>query len=403
MIKKLSNRIQVPEDRCTNGARLLHFISPDDPPKWSKNGATVPVIGIFEGSGVGPEIISATLRVFEAVKEKTGLRCELRRGGLIGEEAFARFGQPLPESAVEFCTSIFEEGGAILSGPGGGRYVYDLRRHFDLFCKFVPVRSYAELNGAGCLAERQIHDVDLLIIRDNTGGVYQGQWSERQTDEGRVVQHTFQYSEAHVRRLVEVAARAAANRHRLLHVVIKDGGVPMMSELWRDVSGTVARAHGVKMVAMNVDLAAYELIRHPAQFDVIVAPNMIGDIVADIAGVLVASRGVTFSGNFSADKKAVYQTNHGCAADLAGSGLANPSGQILSLAMLLRESFGLDEAADLIESSLATAWANGWRTMDVAGPGCSVVGTEAMTEQVIMEVLRASPAKQSHERRVLVG
>src|SRR5579871_5038026 len=115
---------------------------------------------------------------------------------------------------------------------------------------------------------------------------------------------------------------------------------------------------------MNVDLAAYEIIQNPGRFDVIVASNLFGDILADICGVLVSSRGVTFSGNFDPLGHGVYQTNHGCAHDLAGTDTANPGGQILSLAMLLRESFGLDEAATLIETSLAAVWRAGWRTSD---------------------------------------
>jgi hypothetical protein len=142
--------------------------------------------------------------------------------------------------------------------------------------------------------------VDLLIVRDNTGGVYQGQWGDRATDKGRFAEHSFSYSEAEVHRLVEVAARAAACRKGKLHIIVKEGGIPTVTALWRDVGGAVACRHGVKAAFMNVDLAAYELIQNPAQFDVIAAPNLFGDILADVTGVLVSSRGVTFSGNFDA-------------------------------------------------------------------------------------------------------
>jgi 3-isopropylmalate dehydrogenase len=142
---------------------------------------------------------------------------------------------------------------------------------------------------------------------------------------------------------------------------------------------------------MNVDLAGYELIRNPARFDVLVAPNLFGDILADLAGLLVGSRGATYSGNFNASgQAAVYQTNHGCAHDLAGTNSANPAGQILSLAMLLRESFGMEEAASHIERALAQSWRKGWRTADLAEPGCRVVGTSEMAEQVAEEFLSLS-------------
>jgi len=352
------------------------------------------LIGILEGTGIGPQVISATLRVLKSVEQVMNLKFEVRHGGLIGEKAVASCGKWLPEDTMEFCADIFQADGAILNGPGGGRYVYDLRRRFDLFCKFVPVRPVPELARAGRIAPQFLKNVDLLIVRDNTGGVYQGQWGDRATDKGRFAEHSFSYSEAEVHRLVEVAARAAACRKGKLHIVVKEGGIPTVTALWRDVGGAVARRHGVKAAFMNVDLAAYELIQNPAQFDVIAAPNLFGDILADVTGVLVSSRGVTFSGNFDAHGHGVYQTNHGCAHDLADTDTANPAGQILSLAMLLRESFGLDEAAALVEKSLAAAWRAGWRTADLAEPGCRILGTKAMADKVVEQVLRSAEISQ---------
>jgi 3-isopropylmalate dehydrogenase len=362
-----------------------------------------PLIGVLEGGGIGPEVIGATLCVLAAVEEALDLRFEVRRGGLIGEEAEARFGRALPETTTKFCAEIFGERGAILSGPGGGRYVYDLRRQFDLFCKFVPVRPLPELAGAGRIIPRHLLHFNLLIVRDNVGGVYQGQWRERASENGRCAEHSFGYQETEVRRLLGVAARAAANRRGRLHVIIKDGGVPAISALWRDVGRAVARQESLDAAFMNVDLAAYELIQRPEQFDVIVAPNLFGDILADLAGVLVGSRGVTFSGNFDSHGNAVYQTNHGCARDLAGTDKANPAGQILSLAMLLRESFGLDEAANLIERSLADVWREGSRTEDVAEAGCAVLGTRAWTERVVQQVHRLAGQDSLHETRAVAG
>ena len=145
---------------------------------------------------------------------------------------------------------------------------------------------------------------------------------------------------------------------------------------------------------MNVDLAAYELVQHPSQFDVIVTPNLFGDILVDVAGVLMGSRGVTFSGNFGANGKAVYQTNHGNAHDIAGKDVANPAGQILSLTMLLRESFGLIEAASLIEEALVNVWSHGWRTADLAEPGCYILGTQAMAERITQEIFNIAESKE---------
>jgi 3-isopropylmalate dehydrogenase len=354
-----------------------------------------PLIGVLEGTGIGPQVIDSALKVLKSVEQVTGLKFEVRFGGLIGEDAIKEHGQWLPEDTVEFCADIFQMGGAILNGPGGGRYVYDLRRRFDLFCKFVPVQPVPELVRAGKIAPQFLSNVDMLIIRDNTGGVYQGQWGDRATDKGRVAEHSFSYSEAEVRRLVEVTARAAAHRRGDFYVIVKDGGVPTVTALWRDVGTAVAKHHGLEAKFMNIDLAAYELIQNPTRFDVIVAPNLFGDIIADICGLLVSSRGVTFSGNFTPNGCGVYQTNHGCAHDLAGADVANPGGQILSLAMLLRESFGLDDAATLIEQSLATTWREGWRTADVAEAGCQILGTKAMGEKVAEQVLRSAKVVQA--------
>jgi len=383
-----------PRPKKAGPTRLISHLQGNIPGRPPVNSPARPLIGILEGTGIGPQVINATLQVLKSIEQAMNLRFEVRHGGLIGEKAVASCGKWLPEDTMEFCADVFQAGGVILSGPGGGRYVYDLRRRFDLFCKFVPVQPVPELAGAGRIAPQFLKNVDLLIVRDNTGGVYQGQWGDRATDKGRFAEHSFSYSEAEVHRLVEVAARAAAARRGKLHIIVKGGGIPTISAIWCDIGGAVARRHGIEPVFMNIDLAAYELIQNPANFDVIAAPNLFGDILADVAGVLVSSRGVTFSGNFDAHGHGVYQTNHGCAHDLADTDIANPAGQILSLAMLLRESFGLDEAAALVEKSLAAVWRAGWRTADLAEPGCRILGMKAMADKVAEQVLRSAEIPQ---------
>jgi len=368
---------------------LTNFLSADlTAPIAIKNAR--PLIGVLEGTGIGPTVIQAALDVLRAVEQVIGLKFEVRHGGLIGEDAIKEYGQWLPEDTVDFCADIFQRGGAILNGPGGGRYVYDLRRRFDLFCKFVPVQPAKELANAGKLAPQFLKNVDMLIVRDNTGGVYQGQWGDRATDKGRVAEHSFSYSDAEVHRLVEIAARAAAARKGVFYVIVKEGGVPTVTALWRDVGAAVGRKIGAEAKFMNIDLAAYELIQNPTRFDVVVAPNLFGDIIADICGVLVSSRGVTFSGNFTPQGHGVYQTNHGCAHDLAGADVANPCGQMYSLAMMLRESFGQPDAAQLIEDSIHAVWRAGWRTADLAEPDSKILGTKAMTEKVVEQILRSA-------------
>ncbi|HKI69462.1 MAG TPA: isocitrate/isopropylmalate family dehydrogenase [Verrucomicrobiae bacterium] len=375
--------------------RLVDFLTERNSSQTPANPATRPLIGVLEGTGIGPQVIGAALQVLKSVESVLNMRFEVRHGGLIGEDAIKEHGQWLPEDTVEFCAEVFHRGGAILNGPGGGRYVYDLRRRFDLFCKFVPVRPSLELAGACRVAPQYLRDVDMLIVRDNTGGVYQGQWGDRATEKGRVAEHSFSYSETEVHRIVEVAVRAAARRRGDLHVIVKEGGIPTVTALWRDVGHAIARRHGIDAKFMNVDLVAYELIQNPARFDVIVAPNLFGDILADITGILLSSRGVTFSGNFDPHGHGVYQTNHGCAHDLTGTDIANPAGQILSLAMMLRESFGLFEAAALVEKSLAEVWRRGGRTADLAEPGSEILGTRAMADKVAEQVLRLAEDRQA--------
>jgi 3-isopropylmalate dehydrogenase len=358
-----------------------------------------PLIGVIEGSGIGPEVIAAALRVLAAVEQVTDLKFELRHGGAIGEEAEKHFGTALPESTARFFTEIFGRGGAILNGPGGGRYVYDLRKRFDLFCKFAPIRPWPQLARNVPIIANNVHPLDMLIVRDNIAGAYQGQWSTRETESGKIAEHSFTYTSRQIQRLAAVAARAASARRGKMHVVVKDGGLPAFTALWREVSVAEATRHGVEAIFVNVDLAAYEFIRNPGQFDVVLTPNLFGDILVDITGALLGSRGVTFSGNYDPAGHGVYQTNHGCAHDLAGADIANPAGQILSLAMMLRESFGLGEAATLIETALGAAWQDGWRTADVAEPDCRVVGTRVMAEQVAQHVLRLAE-KPANEIRV---
>lgn len=373
---------------------LRSYLSADGETPFSARKHTTLVLGIIEGSGIGPQVIAGALRVLEAVRQVFDLDVQLKPGGPVGEEAETRCGTPLPGTTADFFAEVFEAGGAVLSGPGGGRYVYDLRRRFDLFCKFVPVRPWPQLARSGQIAPENLGHVDLLIVRDNVGGVYQGRWRSRSTAAGKVAEHSFSYSESQVQRLAEVAARAAAGRRGKMHVIVKDGGIPSITALWREVGLEVAQKYGIEAKFMNIDLAAYELIRNPSTFDVMLTPNLFGDILVDMTGALLGSRGATFSGNFDAAGNGVYQTNHGCAHDLAGADVANPAGQILSLAMLLRESFGLGDAAALMEAALAEAWTQGWRTADVAEPGCQVVGTKAMVEQVTQQVFRLAEARR---------
>ena len=347
------------------------------------------IVAVLPGEGIGPEVVAAALRVLAAVEAScSGVGFEVRTGGAIGRDAELLSGRALTDEVVDFCSDAFAAGGAVLSGPGGNRFVYDLRRRFDLFCKLSPLRPLQPLREAGRLRASAVAGTDVLIVRENSGGVYQGEWRETVGADGRVCEHSFRYTEAQVRRLLDAAVRLAARRSGRLCVVVKDGGVPTVTALWRDVGREIADRKGVEATFVDVDLAGYRLIQDPRSFDVIAAPNLFGDVLADLGAVLLGSRGLSFSGNFSSSGGAVYQTNHGSAHDLAGGGTANPIGQIASAAMMLRESFGMAHEAALVERAVDEVLRMGFRTFDVAEPGTTVVGTAELAERIAAEVER---------------
>jgi 3-isopropylmalate dehydrogenase len=349
-------------------------------------GAQTCLIGVLPGEGIGPEVIAASLRVLDAVERISEARFAIREGAQIGLEAELQSGNPLPDEVAGFCSRLFEEEGALLSGPGRGRFVYELRRRFELFCKLSPLVPERELRAAIHLKPEHIEDVDILVVREGCGGVYQGRWWEEDSPEGRRAWHGFSYTEAQTRLILEAAARLAARRRGRLAVVIKAEGAPSISGLWREVAAEVADGAGVDHVCLDVDLAAYRLLQEPEQLDVLAAPNLFGDVLSDAGGVLLGSRGLSYGGNFAMGSAAVYQTNHGAAMDLAGTDAANPVGQIFALAMLLRESFGLRREASMIESAVRAVWRDGRRTRDLARAGDRVVGTREMGELVAARV-----------------
>jgi 3-isopropylmalate dehydrogenase len=333
-----------------------------------------PLIGMLPGEGIGPEVVDASLLVLRSL----GSAVEVEQGGAVGRTAEAAFGAALTDEVASFCEGVLERGGAVLSGAGGGRYVYDLRRRLGLFLKITPVQPGTGPAEASPLRPELLEGVDLLVVRENLGGLYQG--AGERDDDG--VRHTFGYARGDVRRFLRAASRLAASRRGELAVVVKEAGLVELSALWRECAFEAAEEHGVRCRAVDFDLMAYELVRRPQAFDVIAAPNLAGDVLGDLAAVLVGSRSCSFSGNFTARGGGVYQTNHGAAYDIAGTDRANPVGQILALAMLLRESLGLEREADAVEEGVRTVWREGWRTLDLDPAGERVAGTRQLAELI---------------------
>jgi 3-isopropylmalate dehydrogenase len=351
----------------------------------------VPLIGVLPGEGIGPEIVGAALDGLRQLEEAGGSRVSVEFGGPIGKLAEREAGTALPEEVVSFCESVLRRGGSILSGPGGGRYVYDLRRRLELFIKVSPMQSSLALPAASPLRPEWLEAVDILIARENLGGVYQGRSTEGLAEDGgSLVEHRFAYGESEVQRFLAAAARLAASRRAELTVVVKQAGTPLLADLWRDVGGNVSRNEGVRVSFVDVDLMAYRLVERPQTFDVIAAPNLFGDILGDLAAVLLGSRALSFGASYDARGAGVYQTNHGAAYDIAGSGRANPVGQILTLAAMLRESLAMGPEALALEEGIRRTLRDGGTTPDLGGE----LTTDEVAARVgssAAEALAASP------------
>ena len=250
-------------------------------------------VGVLRGEGSGPELIDAALRVLEAVVENRGLKFQIETGGEIGSLSARRNGEYLSGEVIEFCRKIFDASGAILAGAAGGRFVYDMRRRFNLYYKLNPLRSYPELRDV-CRIKLPAKAIDVLLVRENLQGIYQGDSVENSSEDGREVSHTFVHNEKQVRAVLEVAAAVARSRRNLLTVIGKNSGAPAVHALWGACAMEVGQAANVEFSMLDVDYAAYKLLQEPESFDVIAAPNCFGDILSDLGGVLAGSRGLTF-------------------------------------------------------------------------------------------------------------
>lgn len=350
-------------------------------PGWPAQPRAERRLALVDGEGIGPEVIGAARTVLSAVDDAMGLGIAVDSPGPIGAMGSDGFG--LDEEAIAFYDDALTHGVPVLTGPAGGRFVYELRARYDLFAKLVPVQPSPVLADASIVRPERIFGVDVLIVRDNVGGMYQGTFGRRHG--GDTAFQQAEYTRAQVERLINVAVAAAHARTGRLAVVTKPGGIPTISALWREVAEQHA-GHAVAIEVIEVDNACFQLVADPHRFDVVAAPNMLGDVVADTAALVLGSRGMSYSANFRADGAAVYQTGHGAALDLAGQDVANPVAQLRSLAWLLRESLDLGAAADAVQNAVDATLAAGIRTRDIAGPGRTPVGTRAFAESVAERV-----------------
>jgi 3-isopropylmalate dehydrogenase len=336
--------------------------------------------------------------VLRAVAQRYGHQFELAEG-LIGGAAIDATGDPLPPETLELCRAS----DAVLLGAVGGpkwddptapvrpeQGLLGLRKELDLFANLRPVRVFPELAEASPLRREVIEGVDLVIVRELTGGLYFGQPSgRRDTEEGPAAVDTCWYTAAEIERLLRVAFDLARQRRRKVTSVDK-ANVLSTSRLWRQVAHEVARDYpDVEYEDLLVDACAMHLIRRPADFDVIATENMFGDILSDEAAMLAGSMGMLPSASLGdrqaerAHRFGLYEPIHGSAPDIAGQGVANPLATILSVAMMLRISLGLEEEANHVDQAVADVLAAGYRTPDIMAPGMTQVGTQEMGDRVV--------------------
>lgn len=354
----------------------------------------MPRILLLPGDGIGKEIVPEAVKVLKAVAAKYRLSLEFREG-LIGGAAYEVCGTPLPEETVRLCG----ECDAILLGAIGGPQwdhlppalrpeagaLLPLRKRLGLFANLRPVRLFPALLGASPLRPELVDGLDLVVVRELTGGLYFGpKQREGAGSEERAVD-TLIYTREEIARIGRVAFELARKRRKKVTSVDK-ANVLESSRLWREVMTDLAREYpDVELEHMYVDNCAMQLVRWPRQFDVIVTENMFGDILTDEASVLAGSIGMLPSASLGG-KVALYEPAHGSAPDIAGQQKANPLATILSAALMLRYSFGLEEAARAVEGAVNDVLEHGYRTPDIMEPGKREVTTSEMGDLVAERV-----------------
>jgi 3-isopropylmalate dehydrogenase len=340
------------------------------------------------GDGIGPEVLAQGLRCLRAIAQAHGHQFELTELPF-GGAAIDRCGNPLPESTLQACLAA----DAVLLGAIGGpqwsapeakvrpeQGLLGLRRALGVYANLRPVKVHPALLSSSTLKPEILQGVDLVFVRELTGGIYFG---EKHRDAGSATD-VCTYTVGEVERIVRAAARLARQRRRKL-VSIDKSNVLETSRLWREVTIRVMRTEfpDVSLEHMLVDSAAMHLIRRPRDFDVLVTENMFGDILTDEASMLAGSLGLLPSASLGEGTRGLYEPIHGSAPDIAGQGIANPCGAILSVALLLRHSLQLEAEAEALEEAVSHAIEHGARTPDVADDRYKSLSTQEVGDAVL--------------------
>ena len=346
------------------------------------------LVAILPGDGIGPEVMAQAERVLHAVGERWGHDFELTQAA-IGGAAIDAFGDPLPVETLELCS----EAHAILLGAVGGPKWSDpsakvrpeqgllrLRQELELFANLRPVKAQPGLEDASPIRPELLAGVDLLFVRELTGGLYFG----ARKREGDTAIDTCVYSEEEVARVVRVACELARERRGFV-VSVDKANVLETSRLWRATATRVVEEEypDIRLEHRLVDSTAMQLMQQPAEFDVIVTENMFGDILSDEASVLAGSLGMLPSACLGSGSRGMYEPVHGSAPDIVGQGIANPYATILCVAMMLRHSFGLEAEARAVEAAVDKALDAGAVTVDIRGEREAAVSTQAAGDAVL--------------------
>ena len=350
-------------------------------------------IAVLAGDGIGPEITEQAVAVLERLSEQGRFALNLEYAA-VGGAGYRAKGHPLPEGTL----ALAQKSQAILFGSVGDfsldhlsrelrpeQAILGLRKALGLFANLRPAVVFPELVDASTLKPEIVSGMDILIVRELTGDIYFGQpRGVRRLENGdREGFDTMVYNETEIRRIGRVAFEAAAKRSRRLCSVDK-ANVLETTQLWRDDMTELAADYpNIELSHMYVDNAAMQLLKNPKQFDVMVTGNMFGDILSDEASMLTGSIGMLASASLDSNNKGLYEPIHGSAPDIAGQDKANPLATILSAAMMLRYSFGLEASAQAIEQAVSKVLAQGYATADIQRPGAQLVGTKAMGQAVV--------------------
>lgn len=359
-------------------------------------------IAVLPGDGIGPEVMTEGIKVLEAVARRFSHKLSLEYG-LIGASAIDRTGSALPEETLEVCRT---SGAVLLAAVGDPKYddpnapvhpedgLLALRSGLGVFANLRPVAVFPSLVDSTVLKPEAIKGVDIIFVRELTGGLYFGKPKRRwQTKRGRKAVDSLVYSEGEIEKLLRVAFELARSRHKKLTSVDK-ANVLLSSRLWREIAGEISVEYpDVQLEHMLVDSCALRLVQTPTYFDVIATENMFGDILTDEAAVLVGSMGMLPSASLSSvplpgsPAFGLYEPVHGSAPAMAGQNVANPVATILTVALMLRYSFELYAEAAIIEKAVSCVLEKGYRTIDVMARGKTEVGTREMGDLVTREVL----------------